>query len=185
MALLDAHHRPSAITEFSLPAILAVGHTFPEVGHYTLCIQQNQNIWRSDTPPSDSCFRVVQEQGQLGKHLLMGLSVTGKGLPDLERWVQTQESAFDAIVYAEIESGVGSRAIATDADANALAIHAKDLLRHYRQQYGASCLHLVLFAPATFCLLLGYRLNRLGEVLAYEWDAATASYRAAVRLWTG
>jgi hypothetical protein len=171
---------------FSLPASLAVGYTFPEAGHYRLQIQQNSEVWRSDTDPrsSQACFRVVQEQGQQGDNLLVGLAITGEGWADLERWLQNEEFRFDAIVYAQVDEP-GSLAIGSDADANKLAIQAKDLLRRYQQHYRAKCIHLILFAPSGFALLLGYRLNRLGEVVAYEWDGATDSYRASVRLLTG
>jgi hypothetical protein len=49
-----------------------------------------------------------------------------------------------------------------------LAIAAKDLLRQTRTRYCATCIHLVLYAPAGFCLFLGQRLNALGDIVAYE-----------------
>ena len=163
-----------------LSPILAVGYTFPESGHYVLRIKQGPNIWQTSATPTAARFKVVQEEGREGPNLLVGLAITGEGWKDIERFRQAAAYSFDAVVYAELASGVGSRAIASEGDAVALAIHAKDLLRKYKQTYAASCIHLVLFAPGGFALFLGHWLSRLGDLAAYEWDGQR--YQPAVRL---
>ncbi|WP_225931742.1 SAVED domain-containing protein [Leptolyngbya sp. 7M] len=88
------------------------------------------------------------------------------------------------MVYAEPEIGTGDAVIRSDADATALAIHGKELIRHYRQTYRAASTHLILYAPLGFCLFLGQRLNAVGEIIAYE-RTLDGSYQAALKLQTG
>jgi SMODS-associated and fused to various effectors sensor domain len=79
-------------------------------------------------------------------------------------------ATFRAVVYAEPEAGVGEGAIASNADAIALANHAKILISQGRSRYGAQRVHLLVAAPAAFCLFLGQRLNAVGEILTYEYN---------------
>jgi hypothetical protein len=58
------------------------------------------------------------------------------------------------------------------------------LIRGSRNKYRAARTHLVLFAPATFCLFLGQRLNAVGEIITYE-RTAQGAYQPSVTLKTG
>lgn len=184
-------HRPEYIDlrgKLPLTAILAVGATFPEVGGYQFQAEQitrgEVNLWRSHMAPSPLKFKVVEEKGKAGKDLLIAFSITGPAWGDVVKLIHKSPGLFNALVYAEPETGVGDAAISSNADVTALAIHAKELIRQNRQKYRASCIHLILYAPAAFCLFLGQRLNALGEVVGYE-RTVDGNYQAAVRLQTG
>ena len=169
-----------------LPAMLAVGATFPELVYRFQCeqiIRSQPFLWQSYTTPSAIKFRVMQKRGKSGKHLLIAFGITGSAWKDVVALVQKSPGEFDALVYTEPETGVGDAAI-SNADAIALAIHAKESMRTYRKKYSAEFIHLVILAPAAFALFLGQRLNTLGEVVSYEWTA-TEGYQAAVRLQVG
>lgn len=73
---------------------------------------------------------------------------------------------------------------ARSAAASALAVRAKDLIRAFRNRYRASQTHLVLYAPATFCLFLGQRLNALGRIVTYE-RTVEGGYQASLTISTG
>ena len=100
----------------------------------------------------------------------MGIGITASCQRELKAFAASGEQPFDAVVYLEPESGVGSLSIGSDAEAVAYAIAAKDILRSHKQTYEASCIHLVLVAPAGFAVFLGHWLSRLGEIIPYEWD---------------
>jgi hypothetical protein len=89
-----------------------------------------------------------------------------------------------ALVYAEPDNGTGDAAVTNNADAVALAVRAKEVIREMRNRYRANQIHLVLYAPATFCLFLGQRLNAVGNVTTYERTAA-GGYQCSVIIPTG
>jgi hypothetical protein len=165
-----------------LPAMLAVGAAFPELA-YRLQYEQNTrgqtSLWQSYIVPSMLKFRVVEEKTGSGTQLLIAFGITDNAQKDVENLFQKSPESFSALVYAEPELGVGDAAI-FNADAVALAIHAKELMREYRQKYDAKLIHLIMMAPAGFALFLGQKLNALGEVVSYEWTSAEG-YQPAVR----
>ncbi|MEC4815218.1 MAG: SAVED domain-containing protein [Scytonema sp. PMC 1069.18] len=66
----------------------------------------------------------------------------------------------------------------------ALAIHAKEIIRQSRHKYGATCTHLVLYAPVGFCFFFGQRLRVVGDVICYE-RVADRNYQPSLKLTTG
>ena len=167
-----------------LTALLGIGYTFPYVGGYDLEIEQHTNgviqTWKSQVSPSTLKFRVVKETCESGDELLIVFSVTGDSCPQVEKWMHKSSVKFGAIVYLEPETGVGNNAITSNADAVALAAHAKSLMQHYRQHFRASRIHIILYSPASFSLFLGQHLNALGKVVAYEWDKDKEKYLPAI-----
>ena len=51
-----------------------------------------------------------------------------------------------------------------------MKVRKAEILRSHKQSYEASCIHLVLVAPAGVAVFLGHWLSRLGEIIPYEWD---------------
>jgi hypothetical protein len=173
---------------FPLTTAIGIGTVFPDTREYTLQTEQRttgqNNLWRSDAPSSGAKFKVVTEDGEDGEHLLIALGITGDASRDLQELRKNSPINFSAAIYAEPESGTGERAIASNADAVALVIDAKEIIRKYRQKYGASCTHLVLYAPVSFCLFLGQRLRTVGDVICYE-RVADRNYQPSIKLCTG
>lgn len=173
-----------------LPLTIAVsiGTVFPDTRGYTLQMEQRtggqNNLWRSDANPSDAKFKILQEDGEVGEHLLVALGITGDASTDLEELRQNSPIKFSAAIYAEPELGTGKMVIHSNGDATALAINATEMIHKYRQKYKATCTHLVLYAPVSFCLFLGQRLRVVGDVICYE-RVADRNYQPAVKLCTG
>lgn len=186
-----AKRRDSSYIDFRgklpLTAVLAVGAAFPEVGGYSFRAEQPTRgetfLWKSNAQPSDRFFKVVEEQGAPGEDLLVAFCVTGPAWEDVERLYQ-ESGKFRAVIYAEIDTGPSDGALASDADATALAIRGKELIRKYQQKYRASRTHLVLYGPSAFCLFLGQRLNAIGTIVGYE-RTMDGGYRPSVSLHTG
>jgi SMODS-associated and fused to various effectors sensor domain len=149
-----------------------------------LRVKQRSDLWRSDASPSDAKFKIVEESGEPGEHLLIALGIRGNPSLDVAQLIQDSPVSFSSMVYAEPNSGTGTQAISSDADAVALALDAKDLIRRYRHKYRANCIHLILFAPVGFCLFLGQRLRVVGDVVCYEL-VADKNYQPSVKLVTG
>ncbi|GAA6619571.1 hypothetical protein NUACC26_053850 [Scytonema sp. NUACC26] len=143
---------------------------------------QNE-LWRSDISPSNAKFKIIKEVGKVGEHLLVALGITGDASRDIEQLCKDSPIPFSAVIYAEPEAGTGERAISSNADATALTIHAKEIIRQARKKYGATCTHLVLYTPMSFCFFLGQRLRVIGDVICYEHIAG--NYQPSVKLCTG
>jgi len=167
-----------------LTALLGIGCTFSSCAGYDLEIEQLTNgvtqKWKSQVSPSNLKFKVTKETDEEGDELLMVFSVTGVACSQVEKWMHKSSVKFGAIVYLEPETGVGNNAITSNADAVALAAHAKSLIQHYRQHFRASRIHIILYSPASFSLFLGQHLNALGKVVAYEWDKDKEKYLPAI-----
>jgi hypothetical protein len=172
-----------------LTAALLIGRVFAQAAGFTLRFEQDPGsgrFWRSDAPPSDARFVVPegQELGTPGRNLLVALCVTGDGWPDVQVLYRARPDQFSAVLCARPGLGVGPRAIASDADAVALAESAKDLIRLGRVKYAARNVHLIVFGPAGWALFLGQRLNALGTIITYE-RGGPDGYHESVKLETG
>ncbi|HHP7243818.1 MAG TPA: SAVED domain-containing protein, partial [Elainellaceae cyanobacterium] len=170
-----------------LTAMLALGYTFLTLDGFQFQIEQissvsGKAIWKSNEPPSPLRFS-VEENLEPNSELLIAFSITGSAKADIDILVQESSDSF-SMVYCEPECGASDTAIASNADATALAIHARKLMQHYINQSQATKTHLILYAPQGFCLFLGQKLNALGEIVAYE-RRSQGGYRVGVTLQTG
>lgn len=172
-----------------LTAVLAVGARFSEVAGFSFRAEQptrgENYLWRSDAKPSERTFQVKEETYESGgQEILVALSITGDATADVRALTEQLQGKLKALVYAEPDNGPGDAAITSNEDAVALAVRAKELIRASRNRYRASQTHLVLYAPATFCLFLGQRLNALGRIVTYE-RTQEGGYQASLILSTG
>lgn len=174
-----------------LTASLAIGSRFPEVGGYRFRAEQPTHgktvLWRSDATPSKRKFKVLITKRRRGvdkPNVLIALAITGSARDDVNALYNKHPKRFSALIYAEPENGPGDGALRSDRDAVALAIHAKDLIRKYKVTCKASQTHLVVYAPASYCLFLGQKLNALGTIVTYE-RASNEEYKPSLTLQTG
>jgi hypothetical protein len=167
-----------------LTTLIAVGAEFPEVAGFSFRAEQptrgETSLWRSNAPPTARRFETAQEAGDAaGRHLLVVLSITGDARKDARELIARIPGGVKAVVFAAPEGGPGDGAIGSAGDATALAVAAKNLIRAARQEHDAVETHLVVYAPATYCLFLGQRLNAVGDVVTYE-RAVAGGYQASL-----
>lgn len=172
-----------------LTAVLAVGAAFTEVGGYKFRAEQptrgENYLWRSDAKPSGRGFLVTEQDLDAGgEDILVTLAITGPAREDVRPLSERLAGTLKALVYAEPDNGAGDGAVVGAEDAVALAVRAKELIRGSRNKYRAKRTHVVLYAPATYCLFLGQRLNAVGEIVTYE-RTAEGDYQPSVTLKTG
>jgi hypothetical protein len=157
-----------------LTAALAVGFAFQEVAGYSFRATQPTRseifLWRSDAPPTTRTFvtHIEEEANPQGDEILVTFSIVGDARPDAQALRQRLGSKLRATVDAQPDGGCGGDSIRSAGDATALAHAAKELLKATRARYQAARIHLVLYAPAAFCLFLGQKLNSLRTILTYE-----------------
>jgi hypothetical protein len=172
-----------------LTAVLAVGSSFSEVAGFKFRAEQptrgENYLWKSDAKLSSRTFRVTEAGCEIGgPDILITLSITGDAAADVRPLAEHLQGRLKAIIYAEPDNGPGDGAITSNEDAVALAVRAKELIRTSRTKYRASQTHLVLYAPASFCLFLGQRLNALGKIVTYE-RTIEGGYQTSLTLSTG
>lgn len=165
-----------------------LGASFPAVGGYTFRTEQPSGneiaLWDSNDSPSLLEFAIKHEEGKQGDDVLVFLAITGDGRDDALAFYGEHHPPFAKVVYAEPKSGAGPRSLSSAADAVALAVSGKNVLRHARSSAKATTLHLVVFGPLSFALFLGQQLNSLGTVVTYERNSE-GGYQAAATLKTG
>lgn len=167
-----------------LTALVAVGAEFPEVAGFSFRAEQptrgETSLWRSDAPPTARRFEIATEVGDAGGcHILVVLSITGDASKDARQLIARIPGGVKAVVFAAPDGGPGDGAIGCAGDATALAVAAKNLIRTARQEQEAVETHLVVYAPASYCLFLGQRLNAIGDVVTYERTVA-GGYQASL-----
>ena len=157
-----------------LTSVLAVGFAFQETAGYSFRTAQPTRgeifLWRSDAPPTQRTFvtEVEEESDSEGEEILVSFSIVGDARPEVQKLRDRLGEQLKAIVYAQPDGGYGGDSVRSAGDATALAHEAKELLKRMRSRYQASRIHLVLYAPASFCLFLGQKMNSLRTVVTYE-----------------
>jgi len=172
-----------------LSFMLAVGATFPEAAGYRFRAEQPTRgeilLWRSDARPSTAELRArVRESATEAGDLLAVLALSGDATPEVERFEADQKHSFKATLLLEPLDGPSDGSIRSEEDATAFAIQAKTRIREARNTHRTGVTHLIIYAPAAFCLFLGQRLNALGRIVTYERTVA-GGYQRSVELETG
>jgi len=167
---------------------LAVGAVFAEGAGFSFrCEQPTRgeiHLWRSNASPSQRSLAVREEVGVVdAKDAVVVLNITGRADADVGRWLATTSIKRRKTLFLEPDIGPGDGSLASASDAVALAVAAKDVIRQLKTSTGVERVHLIPFAPASFCLFLGQRLNALGDIVTYE-RANHGGYQQSVILHT-
>ncbi|HEX8704772.1 MAG TPA: SAVED domain-containing protein [Myxococcaceae bacterium] len=172
-----------------LSTVLAVGASFPEAGGYRFRVEQptwgELLLWRSDAKPSARRLQASEREGHpQSRALLAVFQLTGDARADVEHFEAEHPGTFRAVLFLEPAEGPSDGAVGSAGDAVAFAVQARELLRRARAHGRIESIHLLLYAPASCCLLLGQRLNAVGTVVAYE-RTVSGRYIPALTLETG
>lgn len=152
--LVDGKHR--------MTASCVVGFSLSAVRGFHLQVEHNGKVFRSDDhyrAPGDF-FTVRQAGGSSGRGGVVTIGFpTAVGndakLPHLKGL-----SRLD-LVSARVVDGMPAL--------NTAVAQAKSELARFRSELGLLKLHLFVKAPSVFAMVLGYRLNGLGELQLYDW----------------
>jgi hypothetical protein len=152
--LIDGKHRMSASC--------LVGFSFSAVRGYHLQVEHNGMKFRSDDherAPGEF-FTVRQTPGAAGAEGVVTVGFptpvgNDANLPGLEGLARLD------FFSAGVVDGMPAL--------NTAVAQAKSELARFRSDLGLAKLHLFVKAPSVFAMLLGYRLNALGEVQLYDW----------------
>jgi len=156
-----------------LSAWFAFGHTFSDVARYTVEVDQQGRLWRTDAVPSGL---VVREHGRGrveggdSSAVAVGISVTGSLEEDVRAYLRESRSA-GAVLFLRPDRPFGRECFGVAADVAAFARGAKDLMRSYVKELRATRLLLFYFGPLSGACFLGHQLNAVArEVQIMEYQ---------------
>lgn len=163
-ANLNATHAPRLIRARGLARLsawFAFGHTFSDVARYTLEVDQQGALWRTDAAPTD--LEMVEEhradivEGD-SSTVAVGISVTGSLAADVQAHVAASRAA-SGLLLLRPNRELGRTVFASDGDVVAFARSAKERLRAFVKEHGATRLLLFYFGPLSGACFLGHQLN--------------------------
>jgi hypothetical protein len=143
----------------------AFGHTFSEVAGYTIEVEQQGKLWRTDAAPSD--LAVVEHgreriEGGDPSAVAAGISVTGLLEADVGADLRATHTA-GAVLYLRPDRELGRDCFVSAADVAAFARGAKERLRAFVKEHGARRLLLYYFGPLSGACFLGHQLNAVAR----------------------
>lgn len=150
-----------------LSAWFALGFTFSEVARYTIEVDQNNKLWRTDATPSDD-FRVQIDDTAAtdgepidgdSKTVAVGVSVTGPLNEDVRKYLSGRKEKIAALLLLRPKRELGRECLRGDGDAVALADGVKSLTRTFVKKWSAEKLLLFYFGPLSGACFIGHRFN--------------------------
>jgi SMODS-associated and fused to various effectors sensor domain len=155
-----------------LSAWFAFGHTFSDVARYTIEVDQQGKLWRTDALPSGlGVLEHCREQIEGGDRstVAVGISVTGSLEDDVRAGLQATRAAT-AVLFLRPDRELGRECLTSAADVAAFARGAKERMRAFVKEHGASRLLLFYFGPLSGACFLGHQLNAVAREIQIMED---------------
>jgi hypothetical protein len=154
-----------------LSAWFALGHTFSDVARYTIEIDQQGKLWRTDAAPSHLTVVETGSEEIAGgdqSAVAVGLSVTGSLEEDVRAHLLSAGTAA-AVVFLQPDRQLGRGCFSSAGDVTAFARAAKEHMRRLVRKRGAYRLLLFYFGPLSGACFLGHQLNAVArQILIME-----------------
>jgi hypothetical protein len=155
-----------------LSAWFAFGHTFSDVARYTIELDQNGRLWRTDATATDvEAIETGQERLDVGDSasVALGISVTGSLEADVRAYVAATGAA-SATLFLQPNRGLGRTAFASAGDVVGFAKTAKEHMRAFVKTHNATRLLLFYFGPLSGACFLGHQLNAVAREIQVMED---------------
>lgn len=151
-----------------LSAWFAFGHTFSSVARYTIEVDQNGRLWRTDaksTPDLQVAASNADEDlsGEVfdgrGRTVAIGLSVSGSLEEDVRRYLGERQEEVAALLLLRPNRELGRECLRDAGDVVALADGFKVAARTFVKRWSANRLLLFYFGPLSGACFIGHGLN--------------------------
>ncbi len=143
----------------------AFGFTFSQVSGYTIEVNQNDRLWRTDANASPN-FKLTSENGKgesfdsNSEAVAVGLSVTGSIEADVREYI-TKLGNVKALLLLRPENKLGTDCLQTAGDVVALTQQFKVMTREFVRERKATRLLLFYFGPLSGACFIGHQLNAI------------------------
>jgi hypothetical protein len=155
-----------------LSAWFALGHTFSDVARYTIEIDQQGKLWRTDAAPSALAVVETGREEIAGGDpdaMAVGISVTGSLEEDVRTHLRAARTAA-AVLFLQPDRELGRGCFSSAADVTAFARAAKERMRRFVKERGARRLLLFYFGPLSGACFLGHQLNAVARQIQIMED---------------
>lgn len=159
-----------------LSAGFAFGYAFPEALGYNIQIEQPSpgsakaiQYWQTDTPDVQevAITSVTIDGNQEGTDLIVAIGATDDPKPKVEEFLRNASLNVKAFLYLYPQAGPSDISI-NEQSAVGFARTAKKEIRRACSQFSPRLIHLFLFGPLGFAVLLGQKMNGLVNIQCYE-----------------
>jgi len=148
-----------------LSAWFALGHTLSDVARYTIEVDQQGSLWRTDATPSDvAAVESGREEVEAGDAATaaVGISITGLLETDVRAYITETRSASN-ILFLRPNRELGRTVFTSAADVSGFARTAKERMREFVKEHRATRLLLFYFGPLSGACFLGHQLNAVAR----------------------
>lgn len=162
-----------------LSAWFAFGFSFSEVARYTLEIDQNERLWRTDAnASSDFILEITSPDGFPDGEVLdgdggvvaVGISVSGSIDEDVRVFLNNRTQKVASLLLLRPNRDLGKECLRGAGDAVALADHVKKYTRAFVKRWKAKRLLLFYFGPLSGACFIGHRLNAVCQEIQIMED---------------
>lgn len=146
----------------------AFGYQFSQVARYTIEVDQQGKLWRTDAEPNSDfslvatlkdCSYDGEAQNVSGSTVAVGLSVTGSLEDDVRQSLKQLPEKSRALLLLQPERELGESCLRNAGDVVALAQQFKKQVVPFVKKYRASRLLLFYYGPLSGACFIGHRLN--------------------------
>ena len=136
---------------------------FSSVSGYTIEVNQNDKLWRTDEKSSPG-FKVISENGSGdsfgsdSKTVAVGISITGPIGTDVKNYI-SNGGAVDGLLLLRPQNELGLDCLANAGDVAALAKQVKEMTREFVKANAAERLLLFYYGPLSGACFIGHQLN--------------------------
>jgi SMODS-associated and fused to various effectors sensor domain len=167
-AALNARRAPRLIKARGLARLsawFALGHTFSDVARYTIEVDQQEKLWRTDAAPSDlEAVESGREDVAGGdvSAVAVGISVTGVLDGDVRTSLNESHQA-SKILFLRPNRELGRTVFTSAGDVVGFTRTAKERIRAFVKEHRATRLLLFYFGPLSGACFLGHQLNAVAR----------------------
>jgi hypothetical protein len=165
---LNDRHAPRLIKARGLARLsawFAFGHAFSDVARYTIEVDQQAELWRTNAVPTDiealEDRRTDVPDGDPSA-VAVGISVTGALDADVEAYVTHARSA-SKILFLRPNRELGRTVFTSAGDVVGFARTAKERMRTFMKEHRATRLVLFYFGPLSGACFIGHQLNAVAR----------------------
>jgi len=155
-----------------LSAWFAFGYVFSDVARYTIEIDQQGELWRTDAAASALAIVESGRENVAGgdpSTVAVGISVTGFLEDDVRRHLETNPAAGN-LLFLRPDRPLGRECLTSAGDVVAFARGTKERMRAFAREHGAARVLLFYFGPLSGACFLGHQMNAVAREIQVMED---------------
>jgi hypothetical protein len=155
-----------------LSAWFAFGYVFSDVARYTIEVDQQGKLWRTDAAPTGLAVLEDRRETIAGGDtaaVAVGISVTGSLDDDVARDLRATAAAA-AVLFLRPDRDLGRDCLRSAGDVAAFARAAKARMRAFAKEHGARRLLLYYFGPLSGACFLAHQSNAVAREIQVMED---------------